>query len=152
MMSVHLEGLPRQSEFRAARERIINGCQQHTLFGQRLPEVSSDGPATVQLGLSEYLIHDGKRAFPLSIGVNSIGRLHDNAVIVADEHVSRRHCAIIVHSNGTCEIHDIASKNGTILNGVKINGPTRIRPGDTIGLCSARLVLLVQDAPSTPRS
>jgi pSer/pThr/pTyr-binding forkhead associated (FHA) protein len=49
--------------------------------------------------------------------------------------VSRRHCAILVHLNDGCELHDTASKNGTFLNGDKLIGPTRLKPGDEIRMC-----------------
>ena len=54
----------------------------------------------------------------------------DNDVVVADPSVSRRHCAVVVHTGQTCEIHDTASKNGTYLNGRRIDGPTRLAGGD----------------------
>jgi len=38
----------------------------------------------------------------------------DNDVVLQDAYVSRRHCAILIHLTGErCELHDIASKNGT---------------------------------------
>jgi pSer/pThr/pTyr-binding forkhead associated (FHA) protein len=39
----------------------------------------------------------------------------------------------------------VASKNGTLVNGHKINGPTRLKPGDRITLCSRQLVFLIRD-------
>ena len=79
------------------------------------------------------------------MGVNSVGRLAETAVVLADEHVSRRHCAVVVHSDGRCELHDIASKNGTLLNGKRIAAPTPIAPGDFITLCG-KLLELVESA------
>lgn len=148
--SMHLEGQPRLAEFRAARDRMELGCGQLTLGGDLnwLHDDSSGhgdtrvyGPA---LGRS-FWVQDGEQLHTLTVGVNSLGRLPDNSVVLHDECVSRRHCAIVVHRDGSCELHDIASKNGTILNGAKIHGPTKLRPGDKISLCAKQLVFLVRD-------
>src|SRR5262245_26257891 len=148
--SVYLEGLPRREEFRAARDRLNAACGNYTLAGdlnmlapgaaEPLPD---DVTQTAPPGIAQsYWLQDGDKLHPLSIGVNSVGRLPDNTVILKDEHVSRRHCPIVVHRDGRCEVHDIASKNGTVLNGTKIAGPTRLKPGDTIVLCTKKLTFL----------
>jgi pSer/pThr/pTyr-binding forkhead associated (FHA) protein len=95
---------------------------------------------------TQFYVREGDRLHPLTLGVNSIGRLPDNNVVIKDEHVSRRHCAIVIHCDGRCEIHDIASKNGTVLNGKKISGPTRLRPGDQITLCTRKLLFVAEYA------
>ena len=38
----------------------------------------------------------------------------------------------LVHAANFCEVHDVASRNGTLVNGRKIAGPTRLRSGDEI--------------------
>jgi pSer/pThr/pTyr-binding forkhead associated (FHA) protein len=85
---------------------------------------------------------------PLKVGLNTVGRLPDNDVVIADLHVSRRHCAVLVHSNYTCEVHDTASKNGTYLNGQLVTAPTRLKPGDEIRMCDLRLTFLSAGAPA----
>jgi hypothetical protein len=153
--SLHLEGLPRREDFRAARARLEASCGLRTLTGELddpSPQDPGDG-ATIIFDAAKacrYFVQDGEKLHPLAIGVNSVGRLPDNTVVIRDECVSRRHCAIIVHRNGTCELHDVASKNGTILNGSRIHGPTRLRPGDKIALCARNITFLVQDAPVEP--
>ncbi len=156
--SLHLEGLPRREDFRAARARLEASCGLRTLSGdldEPSPLDPGDGATViydVALG-QRYFVQDGEKLHPLLVGVNSIGRLPDNTVTIRDECVSRRHCAIIVHRNGTCELHDVASKNGTVLNGNRIHGPTRLRPGDKIALCSRNITFLVQEAaPDSDKS
>ena len=148
--SMHLEGLPRLAEFRAARERMEHGCGQLTLGGDLgwLAEGESGKQETRSVGVNlnrSFWVQDGEQLHTLTVGVNSVGRLPDNSVVIRDECVSRRHCAIVVHRDGSCELHDIASKNGTILNGAKIHGPTKLRPGDKITLCAKQLVFLIRD-------
>ncbi|QEG29459.1 Transcriptional regulatory protein EmbR [Gemmata obscuriglobus] len=83
--------------------------------------------------------------------MNSIGRLPDNDVVVNDECVSRRHCAIVVHSDLRCELHDVASKNGTILNGRRIPQPTKLQSGDQITLCNRRLTFHITEVAGDAR-
>ncbi len=147
--SLHLDGLPRQIEFRAARQRMELGCGQLTLggdLGWLEDDDSGEGETRPGPNLNRtFWVQDGERLYTLSVGVNSVGRLPDNSVVLRDECVSRRHCAIVVHRDGSCELHDIASKNGTVLNGARIHGPTKLRPGDKIALCAKQLVFLVRD-------
>ena len=147
--SMHLEGLPRQAEFRAARQKMEHGCGQLTLggdLGWLADDDDGNGETRAAANSSRtFWVQDGERLFTLVVGVNSVGRLPDNNVVLRDECVSRRHCAIVVHRDGSCELHDIASKNGTVLNGARIHGPTKLRPGDKISLCAKQLVFLVRD-------
>jgi FHA domain len=154
-LSVHLEGLPRRDAFRAARERLQNGCGSYTLAGdlalldEPKSEQDLDGQTATHIAPNGvYWVQDGENLYPLTSGVNSVGRLPDNSVVIRDECVSRRHCAIVIHRNGTCEIHDVASKNGTLVNGHKISGPHRLKPGDRITLCNRQLVFLIRDGQS----
>ena len=147
--SMHLEGLPRQAEFRAARQVMERGCGQQTLggdLGWLAADESGNGETRLGPNLARtFWVQDGERLYTLVIGVNSVGRLPDNSVVLRDECVSRRHCAIVVHCDGSCELHDIASKNGTVLNGARIHGPTKLRPGDRIALCAKQLIFLIRD-------
>jgi len=146
--SVHLEGQPRRELFRQARAQLNACCGMRTIAGD-LRELSADdigSAATRALPPPNpdavYGLKDGETVHRLGVGVNSVGRLPDNVVCLKDDHVSRRHCAIIVHSDGRCELHDIASKNGTLLNGKRLQGPTPMAPGDQITLCGKQLELV----------
>jgi len=147
--SLHLEGLPRRELFRSARDALQAACGSMTLAGDLrvLEQEEPPGGDTVSAppgAVTQFSIRDGDTSHPLSLGVNSVGRLPDNTVVIKDEHVSRRHCAVVIHCDGRCEIHDIASKNGTVLNGKKINGPTKLRPGDQITLCTRKLTFVAE--------
>jgi adenylate cyclase len=60
----------------------------------------------------------------------SLGRAVGNDVTLVDDRVSRRHATI--HSQGEQEflLVDLGSRNGTYLNGRRVNQPTRLRDGD----------------------
>jgi hypothetical protein len=68
-----------------------------------------------------------------------IGRGYDNDFIVADPHASANHCVIRVHEQGFI-IEDLASENGTIINGKnKIVGQTVLHSGDELTIGRTRL-------------
>jgi len=155
LQSLHLEGQPRRDQFRAARQMIQAACGSHTIAGDlRLlsPDEAPHAPTAAPgaganpAGRFAFYLKDGTDVYPLHLGLNSVGRLPDNDVVIRDECVSRRHCAILVHSDMRCELHDVASKNGTLLNGKKIGGPTRLQSGDQLLLCNRRLTFHVTDA------
>jgi hypothetical protein len=148
--SIHLEAQPRREAFRQARAQLQNAAGSHTLAGDLRPNLKpqdlegmtcAKGQEPVAGKHQEavcWLVDRGK-ALPLHIGLNSVGRLPDNDVVIEDACVSRRHCAVLVHSDLTCELHDVASKNGTTINGHKLQGPMRLEEGDEICLCDRRL-------------
>jgi pSer/pThr/pTyr-binding forkhead associated (FHA) protein len=153
--SIHLDAPPRREAFRQARARLQNAVGIHTLAGDLRAEVKPPDleMATMAKGQEPVVgrpdspvawILDRSKALPLFIGMNSIGRLPDNNLVIEDACVSRRHCAIVVHSDMTCELHDIASKNGTCVNGRKLQGPLRLEEGDELCLSDHRLTFTRQ--------
>ena len=97
-----------------------------------------------------YWLVDKEFIYPLKVGVNTLGRSADNDVVVEDFHVSRRHCAILVHAGRACELHDTASKNGTYLNGTRLAGPTSLKSGDEIRICDRQFVFLAKPGSASP--
>ncbi len=140
--SVYLAGQPRRARVSEARDRLREQCGEGTLAGD-LDQLAECLEREKRSELV-FWVQDGERSHPLFFGVNTIGRLPDNTVVLKDAHVSRHHCAIVVHRNGNCEVHDIASKNGTILNGDVVFSPTPIKPGDILNLSNHRIVLRVR--------
>jgi len=81
--------------------------------------------------------------FPLQ-PVTSIGRSPDNTVLIPDIYVSAQH-ALLAWREGQWWLEDRGSKNGTLLNGVRISGPTVVSAGDIIGVGQVRLKLVIGD-------
>jgi hypothetical protein len=151
--SVHLEA-PRRQEFRAAREKLLSLRGSETMAAER-QEAPAGGLSEFNTAIqnlpdnaaaaaapARYVLMDADYIYPLKVGLNTVGRMPDNDVVLQDAYVSRRHCAVLVHSGGRCELHDIASKNGTYLNGQKISGPTHLNSGDQIRMCNRTLIFL----------
>jgi hypothetical protein len=141
LQSVHLEGLSRRDRFRSARARIIHGCSNDTIMGHVDQDISNAAQNHLSEPLEPVVMIAGE-PHQLAIGINTIGRLPENQIVIRDAGVSRRHCAIVRHRDGRCELHDVASKNGTLLNGEILTDPVQLKAGDVITLCSHQLVLV----------
>jgi DNA-binding winged helix-turn-helix (wHTH) protein len=83
----------------------------------------------------------GKRRFPLGNGANRVGRDVENDVALPDASVSRSHARILV-SDQHVVVEDLNSKNGTTVNGRRVEGTCAVRDGDEIefGTIQTRLV------------
>jgi len=75
----------------------------------------------------------GDREVGLPPGVHILGRSADAAIFVDDVGVSRHHAQITVGDAGAI-LQDLGSKNGTMLNGRAIEGPTALSDGAAIVL------------------
>jgi len=69
----------------------------------------------------------------------SIGRSADNDIPISDPFCSGQH-AFIYPSNGGYVIRDNKSKNGTFLNGTKIQAETELKKGDEVLMGSTRII------------
>ncbi len=145
--SVHLE-MPRRQEFRRAREVVLGARGWETVVVE-MKDPSGRSPTAVERAddvsseLRVWLI-DRDYVYPLHIGLNTVGRAPENDVVIHDGYISRRHCAILVHTNNRVELFDVASKNGTYVNGNKLQGSSPLKPGDEIRMCDRQLVFMTR--------
>jgi len=155
--SLHLDP-ERREQFRRAREVLLQSRGTETVHIEHLQEnerksnqtfIANTGGSIPSSTLDFWLV-DRDYIYPLKFGLNTLGRSADNDVVVDDLFVSRRHCAILVHHDRTCVVQDIASKNGTFVNGTRITSPTKLQLGDEIRICSRQFVFLNRSSnPST---
>jgi pSer/pThr/pTyr-binding forkhead associated (FHA) protein len=75
--------------------------------------------------------------FPLSI-VTGIGRTLTNTVVIEDAFASAEHAVLSLRS-GRWWLEDLESKNGTRLNGERLNAPAIVATGDEVGVGGVRL-------------
>ncbi len=95
---------------------------------------------------NEYLILGGTHVVPLRKKVISVGRQHDNDLVIDDPRVSRHHAQLhAVH--GRFVIFDLGSTGGTYLNGHRTHQSV-IYPGDIISLAGVELHY-IRDLPVT---
>ena len=82
-----------------------------------------------------YLRCPDGSSVPLTHWENLIGRGRGCDIILNLSSVSRSHATLIRDPNGTWRYHDLNSKNGSYINGVRVYQPTVLKGGDqlTIG-------------------
>lgn len=93
-----------------------------------------------------FLIFQGVKAFPLNQPVTSIGRSHDNTVVIDDPRISRHHLEIRVIQESFV-VFDLNSTGGTYVNGQRIKQGL-LYPGDLISLAGVNLVFMVDSVLS----
>lgn len=81
---------------------------------------------------------DGRRWSVL--GSCGIGRSLTNQVVLEGAKVSRRHALVHVQSKNEHWLVDLASSNGTFLNGQRVTQPMLLRDGDRIGIGEFELI------------
>jgi len=79
----------------------------------------------------------GSRRLPLTKNRALVGRSRRADVMLGDDTVSRSHSLLWFDAAG-CWIQDLASANGTSLNGVPIPEATSLSDGDLVGFGTAR--------------
>jgi DNA-binding winged helix-turn-helix (wHTH) protein len=94
-----------------------------------------------------WLIIEG-RQIPLPNGVSVIGRAADAAVRVDAPGMSRYHARIRVE-NGQATLEDLASKNGTHLNGRRLSAPEPLQDGHQIRVGGITLTFRIV-SPGSP--
>jgi DNA-binding winged helix-turn-helix (wHTH) protein len=91
----------------------------------------------------------GHREWLLSEGSNLVGRDRDCAIRVDSTTVSRHHARIVVGPDETT-IEDLESKNGTLVNGQRVEQRVALADGDQIRVGSVTVTFRVLDRlPST---
>ncbi len=65
--------------------------------------------------------------------VTSIGRSPGNTISISDTYASAQH-VLLSWREGQWWLEDRKSRNGTLLNGARIDGPTVVSAGDVIGV------------------
>jgi len=75
------------------------------------------------------------REIDLAAGTTTFGRTPENAVVLSDDpYISGRHGQIVIGEDGTAQVIDVGSTNGTTLNGVRLTPqtPLALASGDEI--------------------
>ena len=79
------------------------------------------------------------RTLPLGKGEHFIGRAPEGVVCISSRKVSRRHARILVTREGAT-LEDLGSKNGTYLNGRRVEEAAELTHGDEISIGPAKLI------------
>jgi S1-C subfamily serine protease len=79
-----------------------------------------------------------------------LGRDQGCDVALEDEKASRRHTALTPLADGTVQVEDLDSTNGTYVDGSRIAGPTVLRPGGTLTIGDTHLALAGRPTAAPP--
>jgi hypothetical protein len=90
----------------------------------------------------------GRKSFPLREGVNILGRDATADVPIDDTTVSRKHAAITISSDGA-SIEDLSSKNGTFVDGVKLEESAPLLEGQKVVLGDAAIAFRTSPSRGT---
>ena len=148
--SGHFDDFSRRHQYRRARQDVLAARGLLTLTAEQLgnwvgeaddwPSLLPIRPDQVVPGIKYYLVDFQERcSFPIKTGLNTVGRLTSNNIVLEDIWISRRHCVLLAHARGGCELHDTASLNGTFVNGERVRTPVRLAPGDWVQVCKRLL-------------
>lgn len=90
----------------------------------------------------------GDQTWPLSgKSTYRLGREAGNDIPLPFSWISRKHAMIQVEENGSHNLIDLGSANGTLVNGKRIYTPTALRAGDIIKIGSTSLSFFQKEAP-----
>jgi hypothetical protein len=140
--SCHLESVRRHA-YRAARDQCLGARGVVTRAAEWAEFVAPPFLGRAEVGYALVESPGGIRV-PLRVGLTAIGRYSENDIVLAGMYVSRRHCVLLVHTNGGCEVYDTASRNGTRVNGRPVSHAW-LNVGDVLHLCNTPFVLADED-------
>ena len=99
----------------------------------------------------ELLVTNGELAgktFSVGEGGLRLGRSSSNDIHISDEELSRNHCLFEAVGDDGVRLTDLASANGTILNGRQLGGePADLKDGDVIEVGSTVIRVVGEGAP-----
>ena len=99
----------------------------------------------------ELLVTNGELAgktFEVGSGGLRLGRSSSNDIHISDGELSRNHCLFEAIGDDGIRLTDLASANGTILNGNQLGSePADLKPGDVIEV-GATVLKVVGDEPA----
>lgn len=98
-----------------------------------LVDRSTERPSLVSLPAATGTFRQPTSVRPLPSRTVRIGRGADNDMVIDDLVVSRRHAELRAHADGTYEIVDLESHNGTFLNGRPVTRAP-VTGGDIVGI------------------
>jgi DNA-binding winged helix-turn-helix (wHTH) protein len=101
--------------------------------------------------VSRFGVLQGPREIPLYEGENLLGRVPEGVIRLTSEKASRRHARIVVAGDHAV-LEDLGSKNGTFLNGARVEGSVPLAEADRITVGREVLVFCQGPSPGTTQT
>jgi serine phosphatase RsbU (regulator of sigma subunit) len=95
------------------------------------------------------IVGESLQTWEIPEGKTLIGRSSELDVSLPDRSVSRHHAAVR-REGDTLQVEDVGSRNGTSVNGVRIQGPHPLKPDDRVSFGNVTLRLVTEDRPIQP--
>jgi DNA-binding winged helix-turn-helix (wHTH) protein len=114
-------------------------------------EATNRPSARSRRSFPRYSVTRGKQEFILEVGETLLGRDPAAGVYIDHPAVSRRHASLSIDAGGAM-LRDLGSRNGTFINGRRIDGSAKIDHGAIIGLGLITLTFVVLAAPASTQS
>ncbi len=121
----------------SALEELAKGGD---ILAQKLPEEDSKYFFERNMGgrIDTYPFNPEKRTLKICRGAKEGVPIGD--IQILHKSVSREKHATIGYNGGECVLKDVGSKNGTYVNGIKLDKPYSLRSGDVVKFGDAELV------------
>jgi hypothetical protein len=132
-------GVARMSEAEAVEETILE-----TPAGKTFRKPSLLGGKSIHLTILEG--PDTGQSFDITgIGTYTVGR-KDCDVVLRDDKISRKHASIIIARAGHYAVSDLASRNGTFVNGIRLSR-RNLQHNDLLRVGNTTMRFTVFDGP-----
>ncbi|HMN11229.1 MAG TPA: FHA domain-containing protein [Bellilinea sp.] len=79
-----------------------------------------------------------------------IGRDESCQIVIRDRQVSRYHARVSVNDDGVISIEDLGSKNGTYINGAKVEEKTELSDGDSFQIAMLQSFVFLSSDSTMP--
>lgn len=130
--------------------RTIHGMG-YAFCAEAHAQPSASGPADPPGAAFPCGLLWGAHEVGLREGENLIGRTPDCAVRIDSPQVSRHHARIRVHE-GRATVEDLGSKNGTFVDGTRLDGPRRLADGENVCVGPALLIFREAYGPGSTKT
>ena len=127
--------------------RTVHGCGY--AFAAELDDRAAEPETAV--GPAACRLICGRREFPLASGEHIVGRDATASVRLDSPKVSRQHARLTVRGVSVT-VHDLGSKNGSFVRGIRVTAPRTLMPGDDLRVGPFALVLHVADYSGSTES
>ncbi len=136
----HAAGADAQEGHASAQDERAG--ENHSAETAALPALAAPPPA---VPTGRLVLSGGPGAgqvFELSRAILTLGRGSECDIVIADDSISRQHAQILRQESGWY-LQDLGSRNGTAVNGQRLNAPQRLEHGDALTLGAISLRYLV---------
>lgn len=117
----------------------------HSAVCRRADGNPNPGESDVLAEVDVFVGNEEKARFAVEPGEYIVGRDSTCHIVVDADQVSRHHARLTFHSFELL-VEDLGSANGVYIDGVQVQIPTRVRPGQEVQIGSARIHLRLNEA------